>query len=29
MSYALNSGRIAGMECVKYMDSDEFIDPEE
>jgi fumarate reductase flavoprotein subunit len=29
MSYALNSGRIAGMECVKYMDSDEFIDPED
>ena len=29
MSYAINSGRIAGMECVKYMDSDEFIDPEE
>ena len=28
MSYALNSGRIAGMESVKYMDSDEFIDPE-
>ncbi len=29
MSYALNSGRIAAMEAVKYMDSDEFIDPEE
>lgn len=29
MSFALNSGRIAGMECVKYMDSDKFIDPEE
>lgn len=29
MSYALNSGRIAGMESVTYMDSDEFIDPEE
>ncbi len=28
MSYAINSGRIAGMECVAYMDSDEFIDPE-
>jgi fumarate reductase flavoprotein subunit len=29
MSYALNSGRIAAMEAVKYMDSDEFIDPED
>ncbi|MBR1780744.1 MAG: FAD-binding protein [Oscillospiraceae bacterium] len=29
MSWALNSGRIAGMESVGYMDSDEFIDPEE
>ncbi len=28
MSYALNSGRIAGMESVKYMDSEEFIEPE-
>ena len=29
MSYAINSGRIAGMEAVAYMDSDEFIDPED
>ena len=29
MSYALNSGRIAAMESVAYMDSDEFIDPED
>ena len=29
MSYAINSGRIAAMEAVKYMDSDEFIDPED
>lgn len=29
MSYAINSGRIAGMESVAYMDSDEFIDPED
>ncbi len=26
MSYALNSGRIAAMEAVKYMDSDEFVE---
>lgn len=26
MSYALNSGRIAGMEAVKYMDSDNFVE---
>jgi fumarate reductase flavoprotein subunit len=26
MSYALNSGRIAGMESVAYMDSDEFVE---
>ncbi len=29
MSFALNSGRIAGMESVKYMDSEEYLDPEE
>ena len=29
MSYAINSGRIAAMSAVAYMDSDEFIDPEE
>jgi fumarate reductase flavoprotein subunit len=29
MSYAINSGRIAGKECVAYMDSDAFIDPED
>ena len=29
MSYAINSGRIAGMEAVAYMDSDAFIDPED
>ena len=29
MSYAINSGRIAGMEAIAYMDSDEFIDPED
>ncbi len=29
MSYAINSGRIAAKECVAYMDSDEFVDPEE
>ena len=28
MSYAINSGRIAAKECVAYMDSDRFIDPE-
>ena len=28
MSWALNSGRIAGMESVAYMDSDRFIDPD-
>lgn len=26
MSYALNSGRIAAMEAVKYIDSDEFVE---
>ncbi len=26
MSYALNSGRIAAMEAVRYMDSDEFVE---
>lgn len=26
MSYAINSGRIAGMECVDYMDSDRFVE---
>lgn len=26
MSYAINSGRIAGMECVKYMDSEDFVE---
>lgn len=29
MSYAVNSGRIAAMESVKYMDSDDFVDPED
>ena len=29
MSYAINSGRIAAKECVAYMDSDRFIDPED
>ena len=29
MSYAINSGRIAAMESVAYMDSEDFIDPEE
>ena len=29
MSYAINSGRIAAMEAVAYMDSEDFIDPEE
>lgn len=29
MSYAINSGRIAAKESVAYIDSDEFIDPEE
>ena len=28
MSYAINSGRIAAMEAVAYMDSDQFVDPE-
>mgnify|MGYP002625602249 CR=1 FL=1 len=28
MSYAINSGRIAGMEAVAYMDSDEFVEPD-
>ena len=26
MSYAINSGRIAGMERVDYMDSDRFVE---
>lgn len=29
MSYAINSGRIAAKECVAYMDSDKFVDPED
>ena len=29
MSYAINSGRIAGMEAVKYLDSEDFVEDDE